>query len=254
MRPMISLEPVLVPLVLMVVLGFLLIIIQPPLRVRLKNWHSAEAEYEPCDRSALAGDVDGLVAGLEDLGFVVRGHWYLTGHSRASGQLTLLENPQTLDLGRVFVTVAGARRHVTVQFQTRFDDGTEVVTANNEITAGLPSLPETTALWLPQVRDARALYRIHQEVLEHLGAGKNRLPLGDAPYTFLSEGRRRTNAHHVQTGYFFLDESQGVYRPTWKGALLMTTRLRWPVRPLYRAWRRRRTSQLLCRLGIPQPG
>jgi hypothetical protein len=248
---MISPETVLI--LLAVVLGFGFVILQPPLRVRWKNWHSALEGFEPCDRSALAGDVDRFVARLEKLGFVVRGHWYVTGHSSASGQLTLLEHPQTLDLARVFVSVAGVRRHVTLQFQTRFDDGTELVTANNQITAGLPSLPETTVLWLPQVRDARALYRVHQQVLEHLGAGKDRIPLGDAPFTFLTEGRARILAHHVQTGYYFLDHSHGVYRPTWKGAVLMTSRLRWPIRPLYRAWRQRPTRQLLRRLGIPEP-
>jgi hypothetical protein len=233
-----------------VVLGFALVAVRAPVRVRLNNWHSADSGFEPCEGDDLAPGVARRVADLRDLGFVVRGHWRLTGHSIATGQVTLMEHPQTWDVAKVIVTAAGTRRSVTLLFQTRFEDGTEVGAANNPVTVGLPSLPETTYVWLPEVRDARRLYHVHEQVRDHLGAGKKRLPVGPDPADFLSEGRERILAHHAATGYFYLDETRGVYRPTWKGAVLMTWRLLWPIRPLYRAWRRRPTRKLLRELGV----
>jgi hypothetical protein len=56
--------------------------------------------------------------------------------------------------------------------------------------------------------------------------------------------------HAVATGYYWIDERWGVYRPTWKGALLMTGKHAWPVRPIYRALRHRRTRGLLREAGV----
>jgi hypothetical protein len=247
---MMPLDVVLLIIILGVVLGFALVAIRAPIRVRLNNWYRADSAYEPCEGNHLAPDVARTIADLSDLGFAVHGHWQLTGHSRATGQVTLLEHPQTLDVAKVLDTATGQRRHATLLFQTRFEDGTEVATANNQITVGLPPLPETTAVWLPEVGDTRQLYRVHQQVRDSLGRSKKRLSVGPDPVAFLTAGRDRIRAHHVATGYYYLDELHGVYRPTWKGAVLMTWRLIWPLRPLYRAWRRRPTRQLLRELGI----
>jgi hypothetical protein len=247
---MMPLDILLLSIVLGMVLGIALVAIRAPIRVRLNNWHTADPGYEPWEGNNLAPDAAQTIAALRDLGFAVRGHWHVTGHSRATGQITLMEHPQTLDVAKVIVTAAGARRHLTVLFQSRFEDGTELATANNQITVGLPVLPETTPLWLPEVRDAGLLYRVHCQARDVLGRSKKRLSVGQDPLAFLTEGRNRILAYHVETGYYYLDESRGVFRPTWKGALLMTWRLLWPLRPLYRAWRRRPTRKLLRELGI----
>jgi hypothetical protein len=241
---------VLISIVLAVVAGFAWVAIRAPISVRLNNWHSADSGFESCQSNQLAPDVTRMIAALRDLGFVVRGYWHHTGHSRATGQITLMEHPQTLDVAKVVLTAAGTRQDVTLLFQTRFDDGTEVVTGNNRITVGLPSLPGTTYLWLSEVRDASQLYRVHDQVRDHLGLGKKRLSVGPDPAAFLTAGRNRILAHHVETGYYYLDETHGVYRPTWKGAVLMTWRLLWPIRPFYRAWRRWPTRELLREQGL----
>jgi hypothetical protein len=54
----------------------------------------------------------------------------------------------------------------------------------------------------------------------------------------------------VAAGFYALDEVHEVVRPTWKGAVLVTWRLLWPVKPLFRARRRWATRRLLDRLGI----
>jgi hypothetical protein len=238
--------------VLLLALAFFLVLpfIRGPIRVRLNNSHAEDTHFEPCDDHYLPRDVKWLIADLRDLGFVVRGRWQVVGHSSATAQMTVLEHPQTSDVSKILDTAAGSRRSVSLLFQTCYQDGTETVTANNQIIAGLPALPQVTVLWLPEVRDPRQLYDVHKQAGDALGPGKERRPIGEDAVAFLKEGSARIRAHHVQTGYYFLDKDRGVYRPTWKGAALITWRLLWPIRPLYRAWRRRRTSLLLQKLGV----
>jgi hypothetical protein len=226
------------------------ILMQPAVRVRLTHWHRADSSFEPCRGDELSPDMNRMIDTLVELGFGIRGHWRHTGHSHARALMTVLEHPRTYDVAKVLLTTSGRRRHLTLLLQTRFDDGTEVATGNNELTVGLPSPPEITGLWLPQVHDPRDLCRIHQQVSQALEAGKTRIAIGPDPEAFLIEGRDRVIAHHVETGYYSYDRIHDIMRPTWKGAILMTWRLRWPVRPLYFAWRQQRTQRLLRELDV----
>lgn len=239
-----------VGVILVVVLRFVLTAIHAPIRVRTNNFSWADSGFEPCEGNDRPPEFIRTITALESLGFLLRGHWHLTGHSVATGQITLLEHPQSLDLVKVMISTAGNRRQFALLFQTRFDDGQEIVTANNPLTVGLPPLSETTVVWLPEVRDARQLHRVHVRIRDELARGRKRLAAGPDAAAFLHAGRERMLAHFVATGYYFLDESRGVYRPTWKGAVLMTWRLLWPIRPFYRAWRRRSTNKLLDQLDV----
>lgn len=233
-----------------VVLGFAWTALTAPIRCRLTHWQSADSRFEPCQISDLTADVASIIASLEDLGFIIRGHWQHAAQSPAWGQITMMEHPQTLDVAKIVVAEAGRSRQVALAFQTRFEDGMEIVTANNRSTVGLPPLPEITGLWLPEVGDTTELYSVHTKARDYLDLGRKRLSIGPDPVAFLIAGRNRAHAHWVAAGYWYHDESHGVYRPTWKGACLMTWRVLRPVRPLYHVWRRRPTRRLLRELGI----
>ncbi|HZU37665.1 MAG TPA: hypothetical protein VFA18_17220 [Gemmataceae bacterium] len=230
-------------------LGYVIAILLAPFRVHAQQWQSADPHYEPREDEAIPHDVRWIIEDLESLGFQVRGHWG-TKNSIAKAQLTLMEHPNTLDLGNVIDTRARLRRHITLFFQTRFADGTLLVTSNNRITVGLPLSPEATPVWLPEVRDPRHLYAVHQQVRESMMLGKKPLGVGPDPIAFLIARSKENLQQFANGGYFYLDEAGGVYRPTWKGAFLMTWRLLPPIRPFYVAWRRRRTRKLLRHLGI----
>lgn len=246
---MTPLEIVVVAVVGGLVLGRVAGAVRAMVGARMRNWHSAEAGYEPCADHFLPADVANLVMAVEALSFVVRGHCQLSGHSRATGQLSLLEHPRTLDVAKVVVSASGGRRTVMLLFQSHFEDGTELATANNQITVGLPGLPGTTHLWLPEVHDPVQLYEAHALARDSLARSRKRLAIGPDPMAYLNDARQRILNHFVQTGYYYLDRAHGVYRPTWKGAMLMTVRLVWPIRPLYRAWRQRPTRRLLREIG-----
>jgi hypothetical protein len=159
-----------------------------------------------------------------------------------------MEHPHNLDVAKVMISTAGRIRVVVSQFQTRFEDGTEIATANNPLSSGLPSFPDQIVVWLPEMHDLKQLYAVHTEVIAAQRIRKKKLPIGPNPTGSLIEARDRLLAHLVDKGYYYRDDT--VYRPTWKGALLLTYRHLWPVRRFYQSWRRRPTRELLRELGI----
>lgn len=227
--------------------GFILPAILVPIRIHANHSIAARDGYRPAIEPP--HELRKAIEDLAALGFIIRGHWQLSGHSMAGGHLTLLEHPQTLDIAKVMLTRAGNSRDTTLALQTRFDDGTELAVANNRLTTGTPPLPGMLTVWLPQARDSRELYRMHSRVRDSYGAGKKRRPIGPDPEPFLHEGKARVLAHYVDLGLYYLDEAKGVYRPTWKRAILSTWRQMRFIRPILN-WRRQRVSQLLRDLGV----
>ena len=146
--------------------------------------------------------------------------------------------------------VNNIRREIVLAFETMFDDGTAVATENSWLPSALPTRPLLTRFWLPDLRNPRQLYLVHDQARDSLGFGKMRLAIGKDPVAFLSAGTSRVNIHRVESGYYFLDETNCVYRLTWKGAFLMTCRFFRSTKPFYRAWRRRQSRNLLRKLGV----
>jgi hypothetical protein len=236
------------------VLPWLLRFVVAPIRMRARSWQAADPVYAPDDEADLPPAARRAAAGLRALGFEDRGTWLHDGAALATGRIILLEHPKTRDVARVVVVTVRARQSVTLLLQTRFADGAEVGTANSRVIAGFPLPPDVTTAWLPEVRDPAALYEVHAQLRDALGGGRERVGVGPDPAGFLRAGSARSLAAWVAAGYYALDEANGVVRPTWKGAALVTWRLLWPVKPLFRARRRRATRRLLDRLGVPEGG
>ncbi|HJZ57653.1 MAG TPA: hypothetical protein VKE74_21985 [Gemmataceae bacterium] len=232
------------------VLPWLLQFVAAPVRMRARSWQAADPVYTPDDEDRLSPTARLVAADLRAMGFEDRGTWRHDGAALATGHVILLEHPRTRDTAKVMVVTARTRRSLTLVFQTRFADGTEAVTANSRVIAGFPPLPGVTVAWLPEFRDAASLYRVHAQLRDALGGARERVGIGADPAAFLRDGSARSLANWVASGYYALDAVRGVVRPTWKGAALITWRLLWPVKPLFRARRRRATRRLLDRLGV----
>jgi hypothetical protein len=236
------------------VLPWLLPFVVGPVRMRARQWQAADPAYAPDDGARLPPAVGRVAAAVRALGFRDRGTWRHDGSAQATGWAVLLEHPRAGDVAKVLVVLTRRGRvSVTLAFQTRFAGGAQVVTSNSRVVAGFPPPPEVTSAWLPEVRNPPALYRVHERLRDAVGGTRGRIGVGPDPAGYLREGSARSQAAWVAAGYYRPDAARGVVRPTWKGAVLVTWRLTWPVKGLYRARRRRATRRLLDRLGIPEP-
>jgi hypothetical protein len=240
------------------VAGALLALLGPfvagPLRMHRRSWHPVEPDFVPDDESALPPEAREVAAELRALGFTDRGTWRHVGSPLATSRVAVLEHPGTLDAAQVIAVAAGSRRTVALAFNTRFAGGEKVVTSNARVTVGLPQPPDLTGAWLPDVRDPEDLFIVHAQFRDALGAGR-RLALGPDVAGVLRAEAAATVAAWVAAGYYRPDPAdERKLRPTWKGAVLVTWRLLWPIKPLYRARRRRTTRELLAQYGIAVDG
>jgi hypothetical protein len=96
------------------------------------------------------------------------------------------------------------------------------------------------------------LYRLHQVLVGRSGLRDKVLRLDEefhgnavaAVGAFMMEAF----AEVIGPGYMYLSPADKMYRPTWKGAFLMTWPLMWPMTVLRRAARDRRARRLLAEL------
>lgn len=192
---------------------------------------------------------------LSPYGFKVRGHFRMD--ERGPGIvpfITILENQKERDIVRLVVAFVPSKKASRPQpvfvVSSEFLAGKELVTANNRILSGLPMPKDRLTLWLPDVRDARELYRIHQQAAHALGFGEKRSVLDDArnPSGYLEAFSQGEIARWIELGYYKPDGTGEEARITWKGAIQITWKQIPPVKELYERWRRYQTNKLLQKL------
>lgn len=169
---------------------------------------------------------------------------------------TLFENRATSDMAMAvafYQEIQGRRsfRSAYTEFLTRFGGDRGLSTNNTGELMVTPRIPGRERETFAMVQDAQRLYRVHTALAVRLQAGPPLPPpQGSALEDLLREGIERENEISVQAGYLWYDASAGKYRPTWKGAFLMTWQLLFPVKNLLLAARDRRAAALLRELGV----
>lgn len=230
-----------------------------PVRMRRNQVFPIEKDYRPFDPEG--PDVPGAIADrfrraradLEALGFHVRGHFRRGEDARAvSGLVGVFEDARTGEVAKFIVAVTATTVSTTLAFIAKFADGTELATSDG---SHLPNWPSPT--WMigqafPAIRDASALLEAHRARLaRHGGTPVPALPPSDDDLpAHLRRSSERVWETPLGLGYYVKDEAAGSYRPTWKGAYLMTWGRLWPVGPIRRALRLRRASRVLRELGL----
>lgn len=147
----------------------------------------------------------------------------------------------------MFGTGAGANiRKFHVEFSTDFADGFEVATTNSTEESVFKPLPHKKVVQCDFIRDPVHLWRVHERAVKEFGTGpKVPVPTQDEAVERLRASLRKEFTDQVAVGWLYFDEENDVFRPTWKGACLMTWKLCWPVGWIRRMRRRKRAQQLL---------
>jgi hypothetical protein len=171
----------------------------------------------------------------------------------------LLANRPAQDVTMANVIYAGAAeaasllRKSYVEFVSHFRDAKRLNTNNSCDLDVFPPWPVRTALQFPEVTDAGRLYRLHQALIArcHLRSKVFRLDeefQGDAAAAVAAWGVEVLVGQAVGSGYLYLSPSENVYRPTWKGAFLMSWKQMWPMKAIRRAAADRKARRLLAEL------
>ncbi len=239
-------------------------LIVSPFKLKRIHWTTADPNYEPFDLQSeqtprpVTESVAAISPQLEALGFTNRGHFRISNPTTSGGvHVTLFENRQARQYAKLFSASIMAGGVSTVKttslaFFTDFDDGLTLVTANNKTRPLTPRIRiHEGSLAFPWIGDPRRLYEIHNACITHFGTGASRvdIPIKD-PIDFLRKSHLKETAKFAESGYYYLDEDARVYRLTWRGAILGTWKLLWPIKPIRAALASRRSARVLHELGI----
>jgi len=233
-------------------------------QVRRKNGHYAYPQFEPRYPESMPPRVRHRFADevpkLEAVGFSVVAYLYHEGLQKSHEQdsavyMALLRNDETGDfaqLTELFVQF----KHISnvvgyAAFATELPGGACISTSNTRTLSVFKPDPLRRDHKFPNVSDLRFLYRIHRALVGRDAPGrKGLLPSPGMEVPHMCESESRALMRQVECGYFYLDESRGMCRHTWKGALLMTGKLMYGVRDVRAALRDRRASKTLKSLGL----
>jgi len=172
---------------------------------------------------------------IHSLGFDLVAHLRsVNGSTGNTTTLTLLYNRAALDLALV-CEIKIAQMSATVkslcyaEFVTVFEDGREVCTNNSTAGSSFVPNPQKPIYKLPEVNDLESLYAIHTGLASNVNAARKSLPPQDQEIISLEEDIVRPMERQASMGYLRLDESSQMYRPTVKGAVIMTAQSLWPL-------------------------
>lgn len=174
------------------------------------------------------------VNAIQLLGFDLVAHLRSeNGQNNTRTILTLLYNHERHDqaiASEICVTNNGAiKPTLIIEFISEFTDGREICTNNSETLGVFAPVPEKPIYQLPEIKNAASLYFIHSGLAASLNAYKSPLPLEGNEIASLADGIERSLKRQTGAGYLYHDESSQTYRPTIKGAAIMTLKSLWPM-------------------------
>lgn len=244
-------------------LAVLLVLLAPwwlgPVAVRVSTRHPAEPRFEPYAPGPhqvpgwALEFLDRATAGLTALGFTggprfVESTWV----RNLTSVVTLLDAPDGRCVAMpaaIYMAGSGAGRRVAyVEFTSRLSDGRRLLTNNSPILSVFPDVPGKSVIHLGQVDDPARLYRIHHTLVERaLPAAAEPVPREGDQAARLARAMVQGVQEQLRTGYMRFDAEAREYRPTWKGAVLMS----WKLLPPWRQTRMGlRTARLLEELHV----
>lgn len=245
----------------MFLLTILLLLLLPhllgPLVIYLTQKQPAYPEFTAVNMEqlppAIAASFSRTREVLAGLGFEVVACLYAYGlATNVMAFMLLMVNRETNEgaLASDFYANSGVPIHRSnLEFSTDLSSGVEICTTTGKDPNPYKSYPEKLVYQFPEVKNPWALYNLHKQMVSlHVRAGDySYLPTQGSEIRALSTSFTKTLMRQVEFGYLYLDEGAGVFRPTVKGAIMMTWKLAWPAGMIKRALIRRKARRLMSR-------
>lgn len=236
-----------------------------PVLIRFTLRQSAEPELHvfETDDPLLPRDVAGhfrrVRAALEPLGFeLVEGMALPNQTPRVKALVLLLAHRTNKDVALVTAIYGTLASETTLQtayveIVSRYRDGTVVQTNNTDQLSSFVPPSNTTSLRLPMIRKADRLYQLHQAATKRHDRSSGKFLRVDEEFrgdavAYLARAMVEELEGQIDTGYMYRSHLENVFRPTWKGAFLMTWGLLWPFSMIRRMLRDARARRLLREL------
>jgi hypothetical protein len=234
-----------------------------PLYIRSKMVFSVENRFEPVWLGVIPPEAqqafDTATRGLAACGFRAVGHLRAAGQLAGGGvedsHISVWVNEREGDVANVIaVRASSAMGRIcdpVVAFAKRFTDGSSVTTSNSRSATIFPADASADGITCRDCWDFEKLYAVHRARAARLQAGRRIAPLpkdGEAA-AFMHADYIRDLDRVTRAGYYSFDSGRPGYRPTLKGAYIMTWRLLWPLKQLRRRERDRRADAALRALG-----
>jgi len=245
--------------------GVVVVLLAPywlgPVAIRLATRHPAHPSFEPYDPSRhrvpdwAVAFTDETSAALGRAGFTANARFVEATWARhVTSFVTVLTNAASRDvamLAALYTSQGGTARRVSyTEFIAKFVDGRQLLTNNSATPSVFPPVPTKMLTRLPQVKEPVRLHRIHELLAGRANAAKEPLPADANLAGRLSEAMTRSMEEQLGTGYMYFDTAESVYRPTWKGAVLMSWKLLPPWRQIRQTRMGLEATRLLGELGV----
>lgn len=139
-----------------------------------------------------------------------------------------------------------------LEFNSVFRNGTQIDTSNYRHLTRMPPFREKKVFLFPQITNPRQLLKLHRRVVSrYAGYEEAILPPRGEELEAMRQEVIRDCQRMARMGYLVHDEMENAYRPTWKGSILMTLRIIWPLSTIRRMLLRRRGNRLINTLLVP---
>lgn len=148
----------------------------------------------------------------------------------------------------------GGLQTLYVEFTCRFRNKVVVNTNNSHQLSGLPSRENVVSNWLPTVTDPADLYEIHLKIADDVQSRSQKIlrhevEFGSDMGAYVQAAISESFEDAARAGWLYLTSDGRYFRPTLKGAYLMTWGELWPMKMFRKGKRNSREREILARFG-----
>jgi hypothetical protein len=247
---------------LILVIAVVVLLVQAimgPVLVRFNIWGRKNPEIKVVDfdemESYIADKINAYCIELEKLGFEAIELFCLPDlMSNPVGPFAILLNEQGKTWAMVVFMKSDTAGTFHIEFCTEFFDESELCTNNSTQLTSFAKAYRKEVFQFPKQDDIGLMYAAHKHLINtHFGGRSAVLNGVGNEQEYLEASFIKDFVKQAELGYYYLDRSGTKYRPTLKGAILMTWKLIWPIGAFRKLLRSINAQNILREIRATEP-